>query len=97
MSGCESGVQTIGPSNELTGLVRSMMYAGARSVIVSLWPVLDVAASQLMATFYRRLSTTVDGRKMGIAASLRDAAVALRKDRSNLLHWAPFVLVGDWR
>ena len=40
--------------DELLGLVRGFVYAGATSVVISLWDVHDESAAELMVEFYRR-------------------------------------------
>jgi CHAT domain-containing protein/tetratricopeptide (TPR) repeat protein len=96
ISGCDSGVQSIGPSNELTGLARALMYAGAGSLVMSLWPVIDAAAAELMDVFYKSLYPA-SGQGSSFADALRLAMLAVRQNRPSLLQWAPFALIGDWR
>ncbi len=55
VSSCESGVNVNRPGDELIGLTRAFIYAGAASVIVSLWQVADVSTRFLMERFYQEL------------------------------------------
>ncbi|MFD9081217.1 CHAT domain-containing protein [Streptomyces erythrochromogenes] len=55
LSGCDTGVQEQRKGNELMGLTRQFLHAGARSVLVTRWRVDDVAGALLMADFYERL------------------------------------------
>lgn len=60
LSACETGINERRPGDELIGLVRSLLYAGAPSVVVSLWTVNDLSTRLLMERFYeclRGLST----------------------------------------
>lgn len=75
----------------LIGVSRALLYAGAASVVVSLWPVADASTSDLMVRFYRHLDET------------GDRAEALRRSKLELIrggrfahpyHWAPFILIG---
>jgi len=76
------------------GLTRAFLYAGAQSVVVSLWNVNDSATAELMKVFYRNLS-----RGMSREEALRQASLSLlRGSQSAWRHpyyWAPFVFVGD--
>ena len=40
---------------DVVGLLRGFMYAGARSIVASLWQVDDLATFKLMTTFYGEL------------------------------------------
>ena len=94
LSACNSGLGQQMTGEGLIGLTRAFHYAGARSVLASLWSVDDFRTMQLMEHFYRRLR----------AGSPKDEA--LRQAQSDLLHshsssspyyWAAFSLSGDWR
>lgn len=52
LSACESGVSQILRGDEPMGLVRAFMSAGAQAVLVSQWPVDDLATLLLMTRFY---------------------------------------------
>lgn len=89
LSACETGVNTSAPGDELLGLVRGFLLAGAPTMLVSLWTVDDAATAQMMTLFYTRL----------LAGD--SAAAALRYAQRQLLHqhphpflWAPFILYG---
>lgn len=57
LSACESGVNQQRPGDELFGLTRALLYAGAPSIAVTLWKVADLSTSLLMQSFYRHLRT----------------------------------------
>ncbi|MBM3748797.1 MAG: CHAT domain-containing protein, partial [Acidobacteria bacterium] len=95
LSACQTALSDQQPGDELVGLTRALLYAGASSVLVTLWSVSAVAALELMRDFYRRLRGK-DGRKVA-AVALREAMLELRKQREHPYYWAPFILVGDWR
>ncbi|MEM7536863.1 MAG: CHAT domain-containing protein, partial [Chloroflexota bacterium] len=56
LSACETGCHNISAGDELLGLLRSFLYAGASSVVLTHWPVEDKAAKELMALFYQQLA-----------------------------------------
>lgn len=79
LSCCTSGINSVRPGDELTGLVRSFLTAGAASVIVSQWSVDDLSTSLLMRAFYERLrGTPADGASYSVAHALRDAVRRVR-------------------
>lgn len=73
LSACETGLGAMTGGEELVGLSRGMLAAGARCLVVSLWPVLDQSTSVLMSRFF-------DGLKMQLPPSdaLRMAQVGIR-------------------
>lgn len=89
MSGCGTGLNALIGGDELLGLVRGWLYAGAQSVVVSLWDVNDRSTARLMRHFYEQLRRTPDR-----AVALRDAMLAARDENPHPYHWAPFVLIG---
>lgn len=89
LSACETGAVRVEPGDELFGLVRGFLAAGARSVAASLWPVHDRAAAVLMERFYAAVAA---GR--GKAAALRAAQQQTREEFPHPYYWAPFVMIG---
>ncbi|HYU74410.1 MAG TPA: CHAT domain-containing tetratricopeptide repeat protein [Ktedonobacteraceae bacterium] len=94
LSCCETGKALISGGDEQLGLGQAFLAAGAKSLLMSLWPVEDHATDVLMQHFYQRL---LDG---------ETKAEALRAAQCHLLHhstsmhahpyfWAAFRLVGD--
>src|SRR5262249_59278590 len=53
LSGCQSGLGQIAESDDLLGLTRGFLYAGARSLLMSLWTVSDESTVTLMNEFYK--------------------------------------------
>jgi CHAT domain-containing protein len=93
LSACESGRGVVDAGDEQIGLPRAFLYAGARSVVYSLWRIDDRATQSLMECLYGELRA---GRGRG--AALRAAQLAsLRRAGSHPWWWAGLVLVGDWR
>jgi CHAT domain-containing protein len=89
LSACESGRSRPLPGDELLGLPRALLGAGAATVVVSQWLVQDDAAADLMAHFYRELSNGHNP-----TAALRSAQLALRQQHPHPYYWAPFVVMG---
>ncbi|MEU8193604.1 CHAT domain-containing protein [Microbispora amethystogenes] len=55
LAACRTGVAAARPGDELLGLVRSVLHAGAPAVLVSLWTVDELATTMLFRHFYERL------------------------------------------
>jgi len=88
LSGCGTGINVVLGGDELRGLVRGLLHAGAHSMMVSLWDVHDESTTEFMTVFYRNL------RSMTKSQALRLAALVVRNHRVHPYYWAPFVLVG---
>ncbi len=95
LSACETALGTEIRGEGLLGLTQGFMYAGAASVIVSLWSVDDEATAELMALFYRKLLVE----ELRPAAALRAAQMMIAGDPrwQAPYYWAGFVLHGEWR
>jgi len=93
LSGCETGISRRRPGEELIGLTRSFLFAGAATVVASLWRVADESTTELMRTFY---SCLVRGDPAVDALRTAMLTTAQHRPWSPLYHWAPFILVGDW-
>jgi CHAT domain-containing protein len=94
LSSCESALGKDLGSEGIIGLPRAFLYAGARSVVASLWKVDDDATVTFMKGFYSRLQQGEDP-----ARALQGAQLdLLRSTRlSDPYYWAAFVLEGDYR
>jgi CHAT domain-containing protein len=97
LSACETGQSEVDRGDELVGLTRAFLHAGALSVIVSLWEVQDASTAALMTDFYQRLMDR-DGRRLKpVAVALKEAMLAFKETRGTSDLWAPFILVGEGR
>ena len=95
LSACDTALGKESGGEGLVGLVRAFHFAGARSVLASLWSISDRSTPSLMAGFYR-------GVKSGLPMdeALRQAQVAsIRKGGRPAApyFWSAFELQGDWR
>jgi CHAT domain-containing protein len=90
LSACETQLGARSKGDDIVGLNRAFIYAGASSVIASLWTVDDEATSLLMKTFYIGLK-----RGKSKAAALQAAQIATRRKYPHPYYWAAFVLTGD--
>jgi CHAT domain-containing protein len=89
LSGCSTGLNVVAAGDELIGLVRGLLCAGARSLLLTLWDVNDRSTAEFMKAFYRRLSNCPDR-----ALAVRESMIEVRERYPNPYFWAPFILVG---
>ena len=73
LSACLSGVTQVVPGDEMLGLQRAFLYAGAPAVVCTLWEAADLVALLVMDRFYADMRCGV-----APAMALRDAQVAVR-------------------
>ena len=57
LSGCGTGLNAVVGGDELLGLVRGHLYAGAQGVLVTLWDVNDQSTAEFMKLFYESLQS----------------------------------------
>jgi hypothetical protein len=92
---CSTARADVQAGDELLGLIRAFLFAGAPSLLAALWNVNKVSSRVLLAAFYRNWL-----REPGMPKwrALQQAQLALRgrEEYAHPYHWAPFVLVGDW-
>lgn len=89
LSGCGTGLNVVVGGDELMGLSRGLLYAGARSVLATLWDVNDASTAELMRSFYGHWDKVSN---RGLA--LQKAICGLRETHPHPYYWAPFVLIG---
>jgi len=94
LSSCESALGKDLEAEGIIGLPRGFLYAGAKSVIASLWKVNDEATAKLMAGLYARIK-----RGESPSSALRGAQLEMVHDEqwSKPYYWAAFALQGDYR
>lgn len=89
LSACETGLHKIFAGDEILGLARGFLSAGAKSLVLSLWTVNDKATAELMSDFYENLQP---GKT--VSASLRAAQINFIKRDAHPYFWSSFVLIG---
>lgn len=91
LSACETGLGKVASGDDVVGLSRGFLFAGARSIIGSLWNVPDRATSYLMERMYLYLAR---GNKRD---ALRSAQLETKKRSPHPFFWAGFYLIGSER
>lgn len=94
LSACESGLGRVARGDEIIGFTRSLLSAGANSIVASLWPVADDSTDLLMGRLYRELAAGRD-----LMASMQLAQLEVQKNRrfAHPFFWAPFNVIGNGR
>ncbi len=88
LAGCDTAAGASRPGDELLGMARAFLHAGAGALIGTLWPVEDRASRDLISRFYAHLAMQPPAR------ALRMAQLDVRKVRPHPYYWAGFVHVG---
>lgn len=91
LSGCGTGMNVVVGGDELIGLVRGLLYAGAQTLMVSLWEVHDQSTAEFMRDFYSFYWGARDK-----SEALRQAVFRLRERHPHPYFWAAFALVGKF-
>ena len=91
LSACETGVGAVRNGDGVYGLRRAFVIAGAQSQLLSLWKVDDLATTDLMVAFYRRLLA-----KEARSEALRQVQLEMlhSANHSHPFYWAAFILSG---
>jgi CHAT domain-containing protein/tetratricopeptide (TPR) repeat protein len=99
LSACETALGEIRSGEGVFGLRRAFQVAGARTIIMSLWAVDDIATQTWMRALYQnRLQ-----QGLTTAAAIRAANLSVLTDRrarhqsAHPFYWAAFVAAGNWR
>ncbi len=89
LSGCATGLNVVVAGDELLGLTRGLLYAGAQSLLLTLWDVHDRSTSEFMSALYQQIRGSEDRAK-----AFQAAVHEVRARYPHPYYWAPFTLVG---
>lgn len=95
LSACETGHGRFQHGEGVASLARAFMYAGSPSLVVSLWPVSDVATAKMMPVFYEGLEQGLNKAKALQRAKLQYLEQA-KGVNAHPFFWAPFVQLGNY-
>ncbi len=93
LSACETGIGKLQKGEGIISLARAFAYAGAGSIVTSLWSVNDEQTKDLMLLFYRELQR---GKPKNEALQSAKRQLAAQPG-SHPFYWAGFVAIGDMR
>ncbi len=102
LSACNTASAQSGSTEAFSGLGRAFFYAGARSLLLSNWPVFSESTKQLMVSVFKHEKTS-PGRAQALRAAAldimdtgsMDGGAGFQFSYAHPLFWAPFTLVGD--
>lgn len=89
LSACETGLNKVFGGDEILGLTRGFLTAGANSLVLSLWAVSDEATTALMKDFY----CEIKGKKTP-AEALQKAQCNFIRRNAHPYFWSPFAVIG---
>jgi CHAT domain-containing protein/tetratricopeptide (TPR) repeat protein len=96
LSACDTAAGSATSAEALSGLARAFIYAGARTLLVSHWPVYSEATVKLVTRAVREMAGDA---RVGRAEAMRRAMLALLEEgtpeEADPSFWAPFVVVGE--
>ena len=90
LSACQTALGQDVQGEGIVGLARAFIYAGARDVVCSLWPVSDESTATLMTAFYEALAK---GATVEQALQQAQSALPQTGENSHPFYWAGFVAV----
>ncbi len=98
LSACETGRAVVGGVDEVIGLGRGFLYAGAASLLPTFWKVDDASSAELMEMFYAALLGEFS--KAAALAGAQRAFIARARTSNHLYRvhpyfWGAFHLIGD--
>ena len=90
LSACETGTVKATHANEVLGMTRGLLFAGADALVLSAWPINDEATAAWMKVFYDAAGSQPPGEA---------ARVAIERTRSDAryrhpYYWGPFLVTG---
>lgn len=94
LSACNTSTGVVARGEGVMSLARGFFYAGANSVVSTLWNVSDQAASFIMKDFYKELAAGNSKSESLQAAKLNYLNTHSLSDASPY-YWASFVLIGE--
>ncbi len=92
LSACQSALGRLLTGEGMVGLARAFAYAGAESIVASLWNVNDEASAEFMSRFYGYLKAGASKEE-----ALRQAKLSMSAEPRyrHPYYWAPYILIGD--
>lgn len=94
LSACETGRANVAAGDELIGLGRGFLYAGAGALLVSLWQVADTSTRYFMERMYRALH---QGASKSAAVREAQQFMLAEDDWQHPAFWGAFQLIGNDR
>ncbi|CAL2092880.1 CHAT domain-containing protein [Tenacibaculum sp. 190524A05c] len=94
LSACQTGIGKLENGEGNISLARAFSYAGAKSLVKSLWKVNDRSSSEIMSTFYKELKKG-ENKKTALQKAKKEYLNTTIKELQHPFYWAGFVINGD--
>lgn len=95
LSACQTGLGQELSGEGFVGLTQGFLYAGSRSVVVSLWQVEDNTTSTLMTNFYQEMLK--EGAPPAVALRRAKLKMYQQQSRQSPYYWSAFIIQGEFR
>ncbi|MCB0517502.1 MAG: CHAT domain-containing protein [Lewinellaceae bacterium] len=95
LSACETAVGELQKGEGIISLARAFAYAGAKSIVTTLWVVNDAASKDLMESFYAQLRHKGMTKDRALHLAKRQMIDGKEDFRKHPFFWAAFIPVGD--
>ena len=97
LSACETGLGKVMAGEGVFGLRRAFLQAGAKSLVMSMWPVPDEETKELMIDFYKKIRSGETNRcqALRLAVLKQLERVKQRYEHKNPFYWGAFVFMGE--
>lgn len=96
LSACETGIGELQRGEGVISLARAFAYAGAKSIITTMWSVDDAKTKDLMIAFYSNLKTGMP-KNVALTKAKRDFLKKHLGTNAHPFYWAAFIGIGDMR
>jgi CHAT domain-containing protein len=94
LSACNTTIGDIAPGEGVMSLARGFFYAGANTVVSSLWETNDKATSEIMTSFYTHLKEG-ESKSDALHQAKLDYLTSSNLSQQSPYYWAPFILIGE--
>ena len=94
LSACETGIGELQRGEGIISMARGFSYAGAKSLITSLWSVDDAKTKELMESFYGYIKAG-KAKDEALRLAKLDYLTNYRSIDAHPFYWAPFIAMGD--
>ncbi len=88
LSACETALGKVESGDDMVGFTRGFLYAGAGTLVSSLWGVDDRATCELMTRFHELL------KDLPVREALRLAQLSVKATHPHPFYWAAFQVTG---
>ncbi len=96
LSACETGIGELQRGEGIISLARAFSYAGAKSIVTTLWTVEDEKTKDLMIAFYLNLKKGMT-KDAALAQARRNFLKGQKGPNASPYYWAGFVAIGDMK